>query len=75
MPVAKGKIEIDRERCKGCGLCISVCPKQRIATSAGLNQKGYYPAEFTAAEGKDGCTGCTLCAVMCPDLAIEVYRD
>jgi 2-oxoglutarate ferredoxin oxidoreductase subunit delta len=52
-----------------------VCPKQRIATSAGLNQKGYYPAEFTAAEGKDGCTGCTLCAVMCPDLAIEVYRD
>lgn len=73
--MAKGKIEIDRERCKGCELCISVCPKKRIGVSKGLNQKGYYPAEFCPAEGKEACTGCTLCAVICPDLAIEVYRD
>ncbi len=40
----KGRIEIDRERCKGCGLCILVCPKKRIEISEELNTKGYYPA-------------------------------
>jgi 2-oxoglutarate ferredoxin oxidoreductase subunit delta len=73
--MAKGEIKINREKCKGCQLCVSFCPKGRIAVSKGLNEKGYYPAEFAAAEGKEGCTGCTICAVVCPDLAIEVYRD
>ena len=72
--MAKGKITIDREKCKGCQLCISVCPKQCIAASKGLNEKGYYPAEFTQAEGEECCTACTLCALICPDIAIEVYR-
>ncbi len=73
--MAKGMIQINREKCKGCQLCVSFCPKGRIAVSKGLNEKGYYPAEFTPAEGKEGCTGCTTCAIVCPDLAIEVYRD
>ena len=74
----KGKIEIDRELCKGCCLCMAVCPKKLIEVSEGLNKKGYYPAEFkeTGGEGTDDlkCTGCALCAVMCPDVAIVVYR-
>jgi len=72
----KGKINIDRELCKGCYLCISVCPNQLIRISDTLNQKGYYPAEFSETEnpGKH-CTGCALCATVCPDVAIEVYRE
>lgn len=72
----KGKINIDRELCKGCYLCISVCPNQLIHISDNLNQKGYYPAEFSEPEnpGKH-CTGCALCATVCPDVAIEVYRE
>lgn len=73
--MAKGEIKINRERCKGCQLCISVCPKERLGVSKGLNEKGYYPAEYTQGEGKEACTGCALCALVCPDLAIEVYRD
>lgn len=72
--MAKGKIIIDREKCKGCELCVSVCPKQCIAISSGLNDKGYYPAEFSQGEEGDCCTACTLCALTCPDIAIEVYR-
>ncbi len=76
-----GKITIDKELCKGCYLCISVCPNHLIAISDKLNQKGYYPAEFAEINGKGDneeackCTGCTLCAIICPDVAIEVYRD
>lgn len=71
-----GSINIDRELCKGCYLCISVCPNKMITISEQLNQKGYYPAEVKGGEKKaSGCTGCALCAVICPDVAIEVYRD
>jgi 2-oxoglutarate ferredoxin oxidoreductase subunit delta len=74
----KGRIEIDKELCKGCGLCITVCPKEQIEISEHLNKKGYYPARFkaeNAAEGDDTpCTGCALCGVTCPDVAIEVYK-
>ncbi len=75
----KGRIEIDKERCKGCGLCIMVCPKHNIEVSEELNTKGYYPASFKEAEGdadpKSECTGCAMCAITCPDIAIEVYRQ
>jgi 2-oxoglutarate ferredoxin oxidoreductase subunit delta len=66
-----GKIIIDAERCKGCGLCVTVCPKNVISISEKANGKGYFPAEATG----PNCTGCTNCATVCPDCAIEVYRD
>jgi 2-oxoglutarate ferredoxin oxidoreductase subunit delta len=66
-----GKIIIDIERCKGCTLCVTVCPNNVITISEKSNSKGYFPAEST---GPD-CTGCTNCAIVCPDCAIEVYRD
>lgn len=75
----KGRIEIDRERCKGCGLCVNVCPKKQIEISNDLNTKGYYPARFQEEDEQDEsrikCTGCALCAITCPDVAIEVYRQ
>ena len=66
-----GKIKIDPERCKGCGLCIEVCPKNSITISSKTNKMGYFFAEPCG----DGCTGCAICALICPDTAIEVYRD
>jgi len=66
-----GKIIIDTEKCKGCGLCVSVCPKNSIAVSEKSNSKGYYPPQKVS----DDCTGCCKCAVVCPDAAIEVQRD
>ena len=68
-----GKIEIDQMLCKGCTLCVEVCPKGLISPSQHLNPKGYYVVTFDEAKGE--CTGCTLCAVICPEVAIEVYRD
>jgi len=66
-------IIIDAERCKGCHLCVSVCPKEIITPASHINQKGYIPAEVIAAKAHE-CTGCTACALICPDAAISVYR-
>jgi 2-oxoglutarate ferredoxin oxidoreductase subunit delta len=64
-----GKIIIDIERCKGCGLCVAVCPKNCIVISKQSNKIGYFPAETNNTD----CTGCAMCAIICPDVAIEVY--
>ena len=65
-----GKIIIDVERCKGCWLCVGVCPNGCINVSEKSNSKGYFPAEVD----NTNCTGCANCAVVCPDCAIVVYR-
>jgi 2-oxoglutarate ferredoxin oxidoreductase subunit delta len=71
----QGRIEIDRERCKGCLFCIELCPKKSIRLSDELNLKGYFTAAFDGDNGQETrCSGCGVCALMCPEVAIEVER-
>ena len=66
------KITVDFERCKGCGLCTTACPKKIVAMSQEKrNRKGYYPAYCT---DENSCIGCAMCAMMCPDCAITVEK-
>jgi len=69
-----GKIIIDVERCKGCGLCVTVCPKNCIVISKMSNKSGYFPAQPKNPSTAE-CTGCAACAIICPDVAIEVFRE
>lgn len=61
------------DRCKGCLLCSTVCPKGIIQQSGRFNAQGYKVVEVLAENMKD-CTGCTSCALICPDMAIRVYK-
>ncbi len=64
---------IDAAFCKGCALCVSVCPKQLIAMERNqLNQKGYHPAVI---HDMQLCIGCAMCAEMCPDCAITIRKE
>ncbi|MGE5197959.1 MAG: ferredoxin family protein [Deltaproteobacteria bacterium] len=65
------RIKIEKEKCKGCLLCISFCPKGAIALDKNFNRRGVRPVKFR--EGH-ACIGCAMCAVICPDCCIEVCK-
>jgi 2-oxoglutarate ferredoxin oxidoreductase subunit delta len=70
--MAKGMVIIDEDRCKGCGLCVTICPAHILQLAEDrFNVKGYRPVEVT---DPGACTGCATCAVMCPDVVFTVYR-
>ncbi len=60
------------DRCKGCLLCATVCPKKIIRQSQVLNRQGYKIAESS---DMTQCTGCASCAAICPDMAIRVFTS
>jgi 2-oxoglutarate ferredoxin oxidoreductase subunit delta len=58
--------------CKGCGLCVFVCPKKIIKLdTTRVNVQGYYPAMVN---NMAVCIGCAACAKMCPDSVITVRK-
>ncbi len=59
------------DRCKGCELCTTVCPKKIVVMSNHFNAKGYHPATCS---DETLCIGCALCAKMCPDVVIEIHK-
>ena len=64
-------LEIAVDRCKGCELCISVCPKHVLESDMTLvNRLGLPPHP---PDGRRGCTSCALCARICPDAVFTVY--
>jgi 2-oxoglutarate ferredoxin oxidoreductase subunit delta len=67
----RGKLVIDRERCKGCLLCVRACPFKVLEVDEGINASGSHPAVFAHPEK---CTACASCFRVCPDVAITVYE-
>ena len=67
------KVTFDMERCKGCELCVSACPKKIVAIDMEtINRKGYHPA---AVKDMASCIACACCAKICPDSVITVEKE
>jgi len=63
------EVTINAKYCKGCKLCIDVCPRHALKLSGRLSAAGI---EIIAFDDTAGCTACCLCALMCPDAAVTV---
>ncbi|MGR3309571.1 MAG: ATP-binding protein [Candidatus Brocadiales bacterium] len=63
-------IKIKQQYCKGCMLCIPLCPHKSIIVSNTLNNYGIHPVVF---KENGECNGCKGCALICPDMAIEIF--
>ncbi len=64
-------VVVSEDLCKGCGICIAMCPMKVLEKSDKLSKRGFYvpvPAK------QEKCTGCLLCQHYCPDFAIYVIR-
>ena len=70
--MARGKTTFIEDACKGCELCVTVCPVKIIELNKEkINDKGYSPAHVI---DQEKCIACGSCAIMCPDSVITVER-
>ncbi len=66
------KVTFDKEVCKGCELCTTVCPKKIVIIDKTVtNSKGYHVA---AVSDINACIACGSCAKICPDSVITVEK-
>jgi 2-oxoglutarate ferredoxin oxidoreductase subunit delta len=65
-------INISKSLCKGCSICIDVCPKNTLKLSGEINEYGQFYPEVGDLKT---CIGCRLCELYCPDFAIEVNTE
>ena len=55
-------LEINKKWCKGCGICVALCPKKVL----GLED------EKVTVVNEEACIKCHMCEYRCPDFAIFV---
>jgi NAD-dependent dihydropyrimidine dehydrogenase PreA subunit len=55
-------LQLDQEKCTGCGTCLEVCPRQVFT----MNGKKVWIAN------RDACMECGACALNCPFEAVAV---
>ena len=67
--MAKARLKehvINKEWCKGCGICVHFCPKDVLGLDEDIK---------ISIENASECICCKLCELRCPDLAIEVVCE
>lgn len=57
---------INREWCKGCGICVAFCAKKVLEMDG---QEKAFPLR------PGNCVCCRMCETRCPDLAIQIVEE
>jgi 2-oxoglutarate ferredoxin oxidoreductase subunit delta len=66
--IPRGHVVMRVDQCKGCWLCIDVCPPHVLERSERVNARGYrYPLLY------EGCIACERCLDVCPDFVFDVF--
>ncbi len=70
-PPAFVPVLVASELCKGCSLCVDVCPPHVLALDVSMvNAMGHHPVQLI---DPGGCTSCAKCARVCPDAALTIF--
>jgi indolepyruvate ferredoxin oxidoreductase beta subunit len=62
-PDVEISMEINAAWCKGCDICVKLCPERCLAMNA---------EQIAYLKQPELCTGCHVCEWLCPDFAISV---
>ena len=71
MAKVRGAVVVDKEGCKGCGVCVEACPQDVLELNKEVNSRGYH---YSYMKSPEACTGCSNCGVVCPDTCLTIYR-
>ena len=66
--MAKPKATAATRLCKGCRLCVDVCPVNAIEPLTEINKKGYEIIRIK----EEICIGCGQCYKICPDYVFTI---
>ncbi len=55
-------IRVNDALCKGCGICIQLCPKSVFQNNLGR----------PVVQAPERCSGCRNCELWCPDFALDL---
>ncbi|MGB9793751.1 MULTISPECIES: 4Fe-4S binding protein [Caldisericum] len=64
--MAKNRVIINKDFCKGCGICVSVCPAKILRIGEDFKVE---------VVNEERCMGCGMCEVFCPDFAILIKKE
>ncbi len=53
--------------CKGCGICVEMCPSDVFASEEGTGK--------AIVAAPERCSDCGLCELYCPDYALSLERE
>jgi ferredoxin len=68
----KNKIELNREDCTGCGICLESCRPKALNIGAEQNHYGVYPVQ----RRDEACEACGTCYYLCPEPgAISLFHE
>lgn len=68
----KHRVQIAFDECKGCGRCLTACPKKLLLIGSEINKQGY---TAITAVNPEMCIGCGSCFYQCPEPgAITIYE-
>ncbi len=62
-----GAIDVDPDKCIGCGVCVKICPGRTLK----LDEKKY-PVFIDPSQV--GCFACGACAAICSEQAVELVQ-